>query len=80
MIAMALRDNAGRELIDCREAARRYGCTMRYIRALVTRGTLSAEIAGGTYLLDAAQVEGLKKRVAKGKGRNRPRADKFKPG
>jgi len=77
---MAIQDEAGRGLIDCREAARRYGCTMRYIRALVARGKLAAEMAGGTYLLDAAEVERLKKATAKGKGRHRPRADKFRPG
>ena len=79
-MSLAIQDETGRELIDCREAAKRYGCTMRYIRALVTRGKLTAEMAGGTYLLDAAEVERLKKATAKGKGRHRPRADKFKPG
>ena len=77
---MTLKNERGREMIDCRTAAERYGCSMRYIRKLVADGKLNAQQAGGTYLVDAADVDRLKAQVSKGKGRHKPKADKFRPG
>ena len=37
---MELLNDEGTKMIDCREAARRYGCTMRYIRKLALEGKM----------------------------------------
>lgn len=79
-LLLALKNERGREMIDCRTAAERYGCSMRYIRKLVEQGKLKAQTAGGTHLVDAADVDRLKAKVSKGKGRHKPKADRFKPG
>lgn len=77
---MAIINEDGSKMIDCREAAQRYGCTMRYIRRLALDGRIEHEIRGGAYLFPAAAVEALKREAAKGEGRHRRRADGFKAG
>lgn len=77
---MALRNERGRKLISCREAAEAYGCTMSYIRRLARLGRLETEEVGGSYVFDEAEVRKLASQAAKGEGRQRKRAGGFKPG
>lgn len=77
---MALRNDRGRKLISCREAAEAYGCTMSYIRRLARTGRLETEEVGGSYVFDEAEVRKLASQAAKGEGRQRKRAGGFKPG
>ena len=77
---MALRNERGRKLISCREAAEAYGCTMSYIRRLARLGRLETEEVGGSYVFDEADVRKLASQAAKGEGRQRKRAGGFKPG
>lgn len=77
---MALKNERGREMIDCRTAAKRYGCSMRYIRALVLSGKLQATTVGGTYVVKAADVDRMKAAAAKGKGRHKRKARGFVAG
>jgi excisionase family DNA binding protein len=79
MIAM-IRDNNGRKMISCREAAEKYGCSMRYIRKLALAGKLDHEVVGGSYMVAEADVTKLKAKVAKGTGRHKPKAERFKEG
>lgn len=79
MIVELLNDE-GTKMIDCREAARRYGCTMRYIRRLALDGRLPFKIVGGTYLFPSAEVDRVRKEAAKGEGRHRKRAEGFRAG
>lgn len=79
-MVMALKNERGRDMIDCRAAAERYGCSMRYIRALVLRGHLAADTVGGTYVVNAADVDRLKAKAARGKGRSKPKARGFREG
>ena len=75
-----LRDNAGRKLISCRAAAEKYGCTMRWIRKLALDGRVYSETVAGSYVVAEADVAKIKAKTAKGVGRCRPKAAKFKPG
>ena len=77
---MALRNERGRKLISCREAAEAYGCTMSYIRRLARLGRLETEEVGGSYVFDEAEVRKLAAQAAKADGRQRKRAGGFKPG
>ena len=77
---MALRNERGRKLISCREAAEAYGCTMSYIRRLARLGRLETEEVGGSYVFDESEVRNLASQAAKGEGRQRKRAGGFKPG
>lgn len=77
---VALKNDSGRKMIGCREAAEAYGCSMRYIRRLAKDGRLETELVGGSYLFDEAQVRRLAAQAAKAEGRQRKRAEGFKPG
>ena len=77
---VAVTNESGTKMIDCREAARRYGCTMRYIRRLAADGRLSYEVVGGSYLFSAAEIEQIKRDAAAATGRERKRAEGFQPG
>ncbi len=77
---VALRNERGRKMISCREAAEAYGCTMSYIRRLARLGRLEHEEVGGTYVFDEAEVKRLAAQAAKAEGRQRKRAVRFKPG
>lgn len=77
---MAILNEDGTKMIDCREAARRYGCSMRYIRRLAAEGRLEHEVHGGSYLFSAAAVDCLKREAARAEGRHRKRAVRFKAG
>lgn len=77
---VALRNERGRKLISCREAAEQYGCTMSYIRRLARLGRLETEEVGGSYVFDEAEVRRLANQAAKGEGRQRKRSGGFKPG
>lgn len=77
---MALRNERGRKLISCREAAEAYGCTMSYIRRLARLGRLETEEVGGSYVFDEAEVRKLAAQASKADGRQRKRAGGFKPG
>ena len=79
MIAM-MKDDAGRKMLTCREAAEKYGCSMRYIRKLAKDGQIHAETVAGSYMVAEADIARRKAKVAKGKGRHKPKAEKFKPG
>jgi hypothetical protein len=67
---LALKNEHGRKMISCRKAAEAYGCSMSYIRRLARLGRLQTDEVGGSYLFDEA----------KGEGRQRKRAEGFKPG
>jgi excisionase family DNA binding protein len=75
---MAIRDNTGRTLISCREAAELYPCSMRYIRKLVQSGRLVSQEVGGTYMVDRAEVLAISRRKAT--GRLRKRSEGFRAG
>lgn len=79
MIAM-MKDDTGRKMLSCREAAEKYGCSMRWIRKLAKEGEIYAETVAGSYMVSEADLASKKAKVAKGKGRHKPKAEKFKPG
>ena len=79
MIA-AMKNDRGRKMISCREAAQDYGCSMRYIRKLVEDGRLSHEVVAGSYFVPADEVASLKAKVAKGTGRHKPKEKRFSEG
>ena len=78
MMIMAMKDEAGRKMLSCKEAAEEYGCTMRYIRKLAKDGRISSEVVGGAYMVAADEVRKLARRKAT--GREKKRAEGFKPG
>ena len=77
---VALRNDSGRRMLSCRQAAKEYGCTMSYIRRLARSGRLDAEEVGGSYFFDEAQVKRLAAQASKGEGRQKKRAEGFKAG
>lgn len=77
MIAL-MKDDKGRKMVSCREAAETYGCSMRYIRKLALDGRLTYEIVGGSYMVSLEEVRKISGR--KESGRSRKRAEGFKPG
>jgi hypothetical protein len=79
MIAM-MKDDTGRKMLSCRDAALKYGCTMRWIRKLALDGKVASEIVAGSYMVSEADVAKIKAKTAKGTGRHKPKATKFKPG
>ena len=79
MIAM-MKDDTGRKMLTCREAAEKYGCSMRYIRKLAKDGQIYAETVAGSYMVAEADVAKLKARTAKATGRHKSKGGKFKPG
>lgn len=79
MIAL-MKDDAGRKMLSCRDAATRYGCSMRWIRRLAQEGKVYSETVAGSYMVSEADVAKLKAQTAKGKGRHKPKAEKFRPG
>jgi predicted transcriptional regulator len=79
MIAM-MKDDSGRKMLSCRDAAKKYSCSMRYIRRLAKEGKIYSETVAGSYMVSEADVAARKARVAKGKGRHKPKAEGFKPG
>ena len=79
MIA-TMKNDRGRKMLSCRDAAEEYGCSMRYIRRLVEDGKLSHETVAGGYFVPAEEVAALKSQVAKGTGRHKPKASKFSQG
>lgn len=79
MIA-AMKNDRGRKMISCREAAEDYGCSMRYIRKLVESQKLSHEVVAGSYFVPADEVAALKAKVAQGTGRHKPKEKRFSEG
>jgi len=79
MIAL-MKDDTGRKMLSCREAAERYGCSMRYIRKLAQDGRVASEIVAGSYLVSEADVAKLKASTAKATGRHKSKGGKFRPG
>lgn len=77
---VALRNDRGRKMISCREAAEAYGCSMRYIRELARKGRIASEEVGGAYVFDEAEIRKLAAQAAKAGGRHRKRSEGFKPG
>lgn len=75
-----MKNDQGRKMLSCREAAEKYGCSMRYIRKLVEAEKLEHEVVGGSYMVAEADVLRLKAQVAKGQGRHKPKAERFKEG
>lgn len=75
-----MKDDTGRKMLSCREAAEKYGCSMRYIRKLAQAGKVASEVVAGSYLVSEADVSRLKAKTAKGTGRHKPKAEKFRPG
>ena len=53
---------------------------MRWIRRLAQEGKVYSEVVGGSYMVSEADLAKLKAKVAKGKGRHKPKAEKFRPG
>lgn len=77
MIA-AMKDDKGRKMVSCREAAETYGCSMRYIRKLVSEGRLTHEIVAGGYMVALDEVRQIAGRKAS--GRAKKRSEGFKAG
>jgi excisionase family DNA binding protein len=75
---IAMKDDKGRKMLSCREAAEEYGCSMRYIRKLALQGKLTHEIVGGAYLVAADEVRKLAGRRAT--GREKKRSSRFSEG
>lgn len=75
---MAMKNEAGRKMLSCKEAAEEYGCTMRYIRKLAKDGKIASEVVGGSYMVAADEVKKLSRRNST--GRERKRSEGFKPG
>lgn len=75
-----MKDDKGRKLLSCHDAAKKYGCSMRYIRRLAKDGEIYSETVAGSYMVAEDDVAKRKARVAKGKGRHKPKAEKFRPG
>jgi len=75
---MAMKDETGRRMLSCKEAAEEYGCSMRYIRKLAQTGRVSFQVVGGTYMVAADEIRKLARRDAT--GRERKRAEGFKEG
>jgi excisionase family DNA binding protein len=75
---MAMKDESGRKMLSCKQAAEEYGCSMRYIRKLAQAGRLTHEIVGGSYMVAADEVKKLARRTAT--GRERKRSEGFKEG
>jgi CRISPR/Cas system CSM-associated protein Csm2 small subunit len=79
-MSATMKNDKGQRMIGCRKAAELYGCSMRYIRKMAEEGKIASEIVAGSYLVAEADVAKIKARVAKGKGRHKPKAEKFKAG
>ena len=79
MIAL-MRDDQGRRMISCREAAELYDCSMRYIRKLARDGKVASEVVAGAYVVSADDIRRLKAAVSKGTGRHKPKPRQFKAG
>jgi len=77
MIAL-MKDDKGRKMLSCREAAEMYGCSMRYIRKLAKDGKVASEVVGGAYMVAADDVRKLSGRKAT--GRERKRSEGFRAG
>lgn len=44
------------------EIAKRWNCTQQWVQVLIKRGDLKATLFGKTYLVDAAEVRGFRRR------------------
>lgn len=66
-----MKDDDGRNLITCNEAAEIYGCGMRYIRKLVAAGRVHAVLVGRGYLVSEEDVRRLAERDEGGRLRKR---------
>jgi hypothetical protein len=75
-----MKSNTGRTLITCREAATKYECSMRYVRKLAKDGEIYAEMIAGCYMVSEADLASRKAKVARGKGRHKPKAQRFAAG
>jgi hypothetical protein len=75
---IAMKDDKGRRMLSCRDAATEYGCSMRYIRKLALQGKLTHEIVGGAYMVAADEVRKLASR--KTTGRTKKRSSRFSEG
>lgn len=75
-----MKNEQGRKLISCREAAEQYRCSMRWVRKLAQAGRIYSETVAGCYMVAEADVAKLKAKTSKGTGRHKPKADKFKAG
>lgn len=75
-----MKNDTGRKLLTCRDAAEKYGCSMRYIRKLAKDGQVYAEMVAGSYMVSEADLASRKAKVAKGKGRHKPKAQRFAAG
>lgn len=72
-----MKDSQGRQMVDVRTAAKRYDCSMTYIRRLAREGRIGSELVAGSYMVCLPQVLELAGR--KSKGRHKKRASGFKP-
>jgi len=79
MIAL-MKDDFGRKMLSCHDAAKLYGCSMRYMRRLAQEGKVASEVVGGSYVIPADEVRRLKSAVSRGTGRHKPKGGKFAAG
>ncbi len=77
---MAIKNERGRRMISCRQAAAEYGCTMGYIRRMAREGRVEHEFVGRMYLVNAESLKRLASQASKETGRKKKRAEGFKPG
>ncbi len=75
-----MKDDTGRKMLSCHDAAKLYGCSMRYMRRLAMDGKVASESIGGAYFVSEADVKRLKAQVDKGTGRHKPKGRKFSAG
>jgi len=65
-------------MVSCQDAAKEYGCSMRYIRKLISSGRIGSELVGRSYLVCLEDVRKISGRKAD--GRLKKRATGFKSG
>lgn len=66
-----MKNDKGREMVSCSEAAQEYGCTMSYMRRLAREDRVRAEEHAGVWWFDLEDVRKLSEREDEGRKRKR---------
>jgi hypothetical protein len=68
---VAVKNDKGREMVSCSDAAQEYDCTMSYMRRLAREGRVRAEEHAGVWWFDLEDVRKLSERQDEGRKRKR---------
>jgi hypothetical protein len=68
---VAVKNESGRELVPCSEAAEAYGCTMSYMRRLARDERVRTEEHAGIWWFDIEDVRKLASRTDGGRKKKR---------